>query len=150
VKAIDLLKKQHREIEKLFGEVLKSEDPRVRMSVASEIHAMLEVHMTIEEETFYPAYRRAAKDTNADSLVLEAVEEHHVLDLLLEELPKINASGENFGARMKVLEELIAHHVEEEEIQMFPDAERRMGSRTLDRLGAEMEVRAAQLAISIP
>lgn len=146
MKATDLLKKQHRELENLFEKVLKSDDPGMRKSIACEINSMLEVHMTIEEETFYPAYRRAAKNANGDSLVLEAVEEHHVLDLLLEELPKINTSAESFGAKMKVLEELIAHHVEEEEDEMFPDAERKLGALVLDRLGAEMEVRAERLA----
>jgi len=145
MKATDFLKKQHREVEALFGKVLKSDAPKERKSLAAEISDKLEVHTTIEEEIFYPAYRESATTKKGEDLVLEAYEEHHVVKMVLAELPKVDASAENFEAKMTVLKELIEHHVEEEEKEMFPDAEKKLGKEHLDELAEAMEKRASQL-----
>ena len=146
MKATELLKKQHREVESLFAKVLKTDDAKDRKKLATEITSKLEGHTTIEEEIFYPAYREASNTQKGEDLVLEAYEEHHVVKLVLAELPKLNASAENFKAKMTVLKELIEHHVEEEEEEMFPDAEKKLGKERLEVLGEEMDKRAAQPA----
>lgn len=146
MKATELLKKQHREVEGLFAKVLKTDDAKDRKKLATEITSKLEGHTTIEEEIFYPAYREASNTQKGEDLVLEAYEEHHVVKLVLAELPKMNASAKNFKAKMTVLKELIEHHVEEEEEEMFPDAEKKLGKERLEVLGEEMDKRAAQLA----
>jgi hypothetical protein len=74
-------------------------------------------------------------------MVPEAYEEHHVVKLVLNELPQISAMDERFEAKMTVLEELIDHHVEEEEKEMFKAAQR-LGADELDILGQRMEQRA--------
>ena len=81
-----------------------------------------------------------------NSAVLEAQEGHHVVDLLLAELPKVDLSAERFNAKMKVLKSLIGHHVDDEEQEMFPDAELRLGRERLEDLGRQMGERAAHLA----
>lgn len=113
MKATELLKKQHREVESLFAKVLKTDDAKDRKKLATEITTKLEDHTTIEEEIFYPAYREASNTQKGEDLVLEAYEEHHV---------------------------------EEEEEEMFPDAEKKLGKERLEVLGEEMDKRAAQLA----
>lgn len=146
MKATDLLRKQHREMEVLFEKLLKSDDDRLRKSLALEISSMLEIHMTIEESFFYPAYRQAAGSTKADDLLLEGYEEHHVVDLILAELPKADPSAERFEAKMKVLKGILEHHVGEEERELFPDAERKLGQERLEKLGAQMGERASHLS----
>jgi len=145
MKATDLLKRQHREVEKLFARVLKTEDPGERQDLANEIASKLEVHTKIEEEIFYPAYREGADTQKAEDAVLEAYEEHHVVKLLLRELPEIDCEAESFEAKMTVLQELVAHHVEEEEGTMFPDAEKKLGKTRIEELGAELDERAGAL-----
>ena len=144
MKATALLKKQHREVEKLFGHALKSEDAKERKALADEIREKLEVHTALEEKIFYPAYREAAQTQKAQARVLEAYEEHHVVKLVLAELPRVDYSAENFTAKMTVLKELIEHHVEEEEEEMFPDAEKRIAADRLEELGAEMARRTPE------
>ena len=145
MKATQLLKQQHREVEALFGKVSKAEKPTQRRDLANEIAAKLEVHTTIEEELFYPAYREGSKTKKGEDLTLEAYEEHHVVKMVLAELPKVDPAAENFEAKMTVLKELIEHHVEEEEKEMFPDAEKKLGKEELEDLGAQMEERANEL-----
>ena len=74
--------------------------------------------MQIEEKMFYPAVKEL-KTKKAEEMVLEAYEEHAVVKLVLAELPKVDPEDERFEAKMTVLQELIEHHVEEEEEEMF-------------------------------
>lgn len=143
--ATELLERQHREVEGLFAKILKTDDPGERTELAAEIAAKLELHTSIEEEIFYPAYREGAETKKGEELVLEAYEEHHVVKMVLAELPNVDASAENFEAKMTVLKELIEHHVEEEEQEMFPDAKKKLGKQRLEALGSEMEERAGEI-----
>jgi hemerythrin superfamily protein len=145
MKATELLKQQHREVEDLFERVEKTDDPDERMELAGEIASKLNVHTSIEEEIFYPAYREQSQTKKGETLTLEAFEEHHVVKLVLAELPDIDPSAETFEAKMTVLKELIEHHVEEEEKEMFPDAEKKLGKQRLEALAEEMQERAAAL-----
>jgi hypothetical protein len=145
MKATELLKSQHREVEKLFAQIEGTDDPGERMELAETIKSKLEVHATIEEEIFYPAFRDGSDTNKAEEAVLEAYEEHHVVKLVLAEIPDLDASAETFQAKMTVLKELIEHHVEEEEDEMFRDAEKKLGNRRLEQLGEEMEARAVEI-----
>ena len=78
-------------------------------------------------------------------LYQEALEEHHVVDLVLPELKASNPAGEIFGAKAKVLKELIEHHADEEEKEMFPKARKVLGAARLRDLGGRMETRKRTL-----
>jgi hemerythrin-like domain-containing protein len=141
MKATDLLKKQHREVEKLFKEVEGAEDARTRRRLLDEIGEKLKLHTSIEENIFYPAVKEI-ETKKAEEMVLEAFEEHHVVDLVLAELPKVDPEAETFEAKMTVLKELVEHHVEEEEDEMFPMAEKKFGREKSQELAAQMEAEA--------
>ena len=136
MKATDLLKKQHREVKALFRRAKKA-DPGERRAIMDEIAEQLEHHMEIEEEMFYPAVREIGTK-KAEEMVPEAYEEHHVVKLVLNELPNVDPEHERFEAKMTVLDELIQHHVDEEESEMFKLAQK-LGDRRLKDLGAQME-----------
>ena len=136
MQATALLTKQHREVKALFGEAKKVKSGE-RHRVLDEITDKLEAHMTIEETIFYPAVREL--DTKkTEEMVPEAYEEHHVVKLVLAELPDVDLEDEHFEAKVTVLSELIEHHVEEEETEMFKVAEK-LGAERLAELGGEME-----------
>jgi hemerythrin-like domain-containing protein len=137
MKATELLKKQHREVKGLFRETKKATGAKARRSGMEEIATKLTAHMAIEEDIFYPAVAEVGTK-KAEEIVPEAYEEHHVAKLVLAELPKVDPDDERFAAKMTVLEELIEHHVEEEEKEMFQVAEK-LGTERLADLGAEME-----------
>ena len=146
MKAADMLKKQHREVEGLFKKVEKAEGADDRRQLMEQIKRFLEAHTTIEEEIFYPAYRDAVRSKGDRELYQEALEEHHVVDLVLPEIKGSDPSSEVFGAKAKVLKELIEHHAEEEEKDMFKRARRVMGAEQLRELGQRMAERKKQLA----
>lgn len=141
--ATALLEKQHREVEHSFATALGSEDPKVRRVALRDIERQLTMHTDIEEVVFYPAVRGIGTEKATD-MILEAVEEHHVVKLVLKELPKVDPKADTFEAKMTVLKELVEHHVEEEEKEMFPMAERQLGPERSHELAEAMAARAAK------
>ena len=137
MKATDLLKKQHRQVEKLFKQAEKAQS-RQRRQLMEQIVEQLKLHTKIEEEIFYPAVRELGT-SKAEEMIDEAFEEHHVVDLVLAELPKVDPDDERFEAKMTVLSELVQHHVEEEEGELFPMAEKKLGAERIKELGQQME-----------
>jgi hemerythrin superfamily protein len=138
MKATDLLKKQHKTVKALFKKVENTEDGRQRRQLMEQIANELKIHTKIEEEIFYPAVREIGT-SKAEELVDESFEEHHVVDLVLAELPKVDPEDERFAAKMTVLSELVEHHADEEEEEMFPMAEKKLGRERLQQLGEQMQ-----------
>lgn len=140
MKATDLLEKQHREVDALFKRSIKATDPATRRALRDEITEKLKMHTTIEEKIFYPAVR-AIGTKKVDDMIGEAVEEHHVVKLVLGELPRVDPKADTFKAKMTVLSELVEHHVEEERKEMFPTAEKKLGADSLEELSRRMQQR---------
>ncbi len=138
MKATDLLKKQHKSVKALFKKVENTEDGRRRRQLMDQIANELKTHTKIEEEIFYPAVREIGT-SKAEEMVDEAYEEHHVVDLVLAELPTVDPEDERFAAKMTVLSELVEHHADEEEDEMFPTCEKKLGRERLEQLGEQMQ-----------
>ena len=137
---LELLKEDHRNVEELFASFQKA-DGRSRQGIAEEALSALEVHSMIEEKLVYPAFLKATKEKD---MVAEANEEHHVVKFLIKELRKMKASVEGYKAKFTVLSELVKHHVEEEEGEMFPQAEK--AAVDWDTLGQEaIKIKARML-----
>ena len=140
--AVSVLKAQHREVEALFQRVLSSDDPRARKALLGEIAAALAMHTKIEEDIFYPAVRSLGTEA-LEKLIDEALEEHHVVDLVLAELPRVSPRDDRFVAKMTVLSEVVEHHVKEEESDMFKRAQA-LGVKRLTELGEQLAKAAAR------
>src|SRR5947207_15634142 len=123
MKATDLLKKQHKSVKALFKKVDKTEDGRQRRQLMDQIANESKIHTKIEEEIFYPAVREIGTE-KAEEMIDEAFEEHHVVDLVLAELPTVDPEDERFAAKMTVFSELVDHHAEEGVDEMLPECEK--------------------------
>ena len=135
--ALTLLKADHRSVEKLFKEAQKTESKSRKQQLVKKVITELSVHAAIEEQVFYPAVRDAIAD--AEDEVLEALEEHHIIKWVLSELEKMTPDDERFDAKVKVLSEVVAHHIEEEEGEMFDTVRQHLDRRALNELGAALE-----------
>ena len=139
--AIELLLADHRNVEKLFKQYEKLVEDEgsynEKEALAATICAELTVHMQIEEEIFYPAARDILDE---EDLVDEAVVEHASAKDLIAQLSDMSPDDDLYDAKIKVLSELIEHHVEEEEDEMFPKlkkAQARHSNAWLANGGAE-------------
>lgn len=135
----ELLKADHRHVQDLFTK-FEDADKRARASIADETLTALEVHAALEEELVYPAVAEVIDD---EELINEAKEEHHVAKVLIKELRKMDAEDEGFSTKFKVLGELVSHHIEEEEGEMFPQAQE--GGFEPESISDEVSKRKAKL-----
>jgi len=117
--AIAILKEDHREVEQLFKRFEKTSGAQARRRIVESFTEALAQHTAIEEQIVYPWAREYIEDE--DDTVLEAVEEHRVAKWLLTELAATSPDDERYEARATVLIEVVRHHVEEEESELFPD-----------------------------
>lgn len=145
--AIQLLKDDHKKVKELLNELVKTTTraDKKRMQLLEKIEQELRVHTRIEEEIFYPAFKKAGNSEHA-KMYFEALEEHRAVeDLVLPDLKKTDRGSENFSGRAKVLKELVEHHADEEEKDMFKKAEQSMAKEELRALGEQMAERKQEL-----
>ncbi len=134
MKATTLLEQQHKKVKALFKKLEsgRSEPEPILAELANDLIA----HMVIEHELFYPAVQAIDR-----SLIAESLEEHSLAELALKRLLATDPSDESFKARVVATKELIEHHVEEEEEELFPKVEKKLGDEELESLGKKMKAR---------
>jgi Hemerythrin HHE cation binding domain. len=135
--AIDLLKEDHDKVDKLFQKVKATPDGDHK-DLFEKINAELEVHTHIEEAIFYPKMMKDG-DEELQKITKEGIQEHHQAKMFLRELAGLAEDSEKFEPKLKVLMEDIAHHVQEEEGQMFPMVKEQFDEYTLQMLGNDLE-----------
>ena len=140
--AIALLKADHKEVDKMFKAFEKTDDDSEKQELALQICKALTVHAQIEEEIFYPAAYDAL-DADGDDLLDEAQVEHASAKALIAEIEAMTVGEPLFDAKVKVLGEYIAHHVEEEESELFPEC--RESDMDLKALGIKLLERKQDL-----
>ena len=138
--AITMLTDDHREVKRMLDELEPTTERgiKTRTELFARLKEALSVHELIEEEIFYPALRAHPR---AKDIVLEAYEEHNVVDSILGELERLPVDDETWGAKFKVMKENIEHHIEEEEGEMFPTARKVFEPEELTELGERMAAR---------
>ncbi|HEX6844420.1 MAG TPA: hemerythrin domain-containing protein [Actinomycetota bacterium] len=142
--ALQLLKDDHDRVKGMLEDLDATTEraEKGRTEGLAKLKADLQVHEAIEEEIFYPALKRFAE---AKDIVLEAFEEHDVVDTIMAELEATPVSDETWAAKFTVMKENLEHHIEEEEGEMFDQARRAMEPNELTRLGEEMAARKKEL-----
>jgi len=134
--AIDLLKQDHRNVERLFGEFMESDDPESREDLFQQIHTELLVHAEAEERVFYPAV-----EGDAPEAVQESQREHQEVERLLTKLMEMDFEEDEFDPKFDELVENVRRHVEKEEGPggVMEMARQRLNRRMLARMSSEIQ-----------
>jgi len=144
--AISMLVADHREVRELFDEFDRLIDDEAeddeRAMLASQICLLLIIHATVEEEMFYPAARAALG--GRQDLVDEALVEHEIAKALIAQIIGMQGNEPLFDATVRVLGQYVAHHVHEEETEIFPKL--RKTGLDLASIGHQIATRKAELA----
>jgi hypothetical protein len=145
VNALTLLKKDHDAAKKLMEELALTTERAVktRERTWTKLLKDLTIHENIEEEIFYPALHEHPK---LRDIVLEALEEHHLVDDFVEQLKETPFEDEHWAAKFKVTKENVEHHIEEEEGPMFKTVRQVFDEKELEELGDRMLQRSIELA----
>jgi DNA-binding ferritin-like protein (Dps family) len=97
----------------------------------------LQKHSEIEKQIFYPAFKEHSEGHDELQHVLEAYEEHAIVDRLVEEIQGLDARNEAYEAKVKTLMDVVLHHVKEEEGRMFPAAREIFEKDELSAMGEQ-------------
>src|SRR6476646_5769842 len=116
-----MLREDHQKLKELFDQFGKTTNKSEKQNIVTAAIAALEVHATLEEELIYPAWK---EHVDEQSLTDEALAEHHIVHMLIEELKEMSPEDERFNAKFTILSEHVTHHIKEEEGKMFPQAEK--------------------------
>lgn len=141
--AIELLKQDHKKVEKIFTDMEKKD---ARAKLFPELDRELSVHAEIEEKLFYPATKKAEPTRD---LVLESIEEHKQIKMVLADLEQADKTTDVWAAALKVLKEDVMHHVGEEEDELFPKVRKVLSKQQLEDLGTRMEELKMQLLTAV-
>jgi hemerythrin superfamily protein len=131
MEATEYLTGQHREIERVLREALDTGNAAAKRSRFLDIADALILHVTSEEQVFYPAVR----DAPNEDVLLESLEEHLAIKRLLV-LPGDDAT---FQPKLHVLRELCEHHHRDEEKKLFPEVRAKRDAERREALGEQMQ-----------
>jgi hemerythrin superfamily protein len=140
--AIALLKADHRQVEGWFEQFESTRSDDRKKKLAEQICLALEVHTKIEEEIFYPAFLEATEEVDMHH---EAEVEHSGAKKLIAEIKASGPDDEYYDAKVKVLSEMIKHHVKEEEQRDGMFAQARQSDMDLKQLGEQLAARKSEL-----
>jgi iron-sulfur cluster repair protein YtfE (RIC family) len=136
MKAWDLLKHDHREVEKLFKQLEDTDDAKEKSQIFAKIKQELELHTKVEEAHLYPVLKRHDK---TKSLTEHSLEEHAEVKKLLGQLSKLSPDDAKFAELCEELQGGVEEHVEEEERKLFPLADEVLGKSDIERIGQAIE-----------
>jgi iron-sulfur cluster repair protein YtfE (RIC family) len=145
VNALELMKRDHDNLKTMFDEALANQEPAARAGLLHQIRAELMAHERMEADVFYAALRSGG--AKAREIVLDGLEEHHVIDVILDELREVPEEADHWQAKLMVLKENLEQHIRKEEDHVFPRAKAALDAATLDVIGRKMQqVKTAALA----
>jgi iron-sulfur cluster repair protein YtfE (RIC family) len=135
---LKLIAEDHEKVRGIFQKMKDTTDraEKTRTDLLEKLKKELEPHMEAEEKLFYPWVREHA---DAEDEVLEGLEEHHVTRRSLKELESLAVNSEKWKPRMTVLFELVDHHAEEEEDEIFKHARKHLNDEESEKLAEKFK-----------
>jgi hemerythrin superfamily protein len=132
---LTFLTEEHDAAKAVFKKLEKAEGAAATR-LWTQLKDMLSAHEDLEETYFYPPLR---KEAAAKDMILEAYQEHHVMDLLIDEISKLKPADETWAPKIKVLQENTEHHIEEEEGELFPRVRKIWDAARRKQVGRQMQ-----------
>ncbi len=129
----ELIKKDHRELGEILNQLEETSDRsfKKREDLFMQLKQEIVPHMRAEEKAFYSVLQ---KSNEAKEDAMEAMEEHHAAELVMNELDKMSKQEEFWHAKLSVFKEIIEHHIEEEEGKVFQDAEQVISENQMETI----------------
>jgi hypothetical protein len=142
MKIYDVILADHEKARGMIAKLDKTKDDEgeKRAKLFAKLKVELMMHQHVEESVFYNTLKDI-EATRPDAL--EAINEHHVVDTLLEELDVMPKEGDEWKAKFGVLKELVEHHMDEEEDEFFDHAKKVIDDETAGRMATAMREKKA-------
>ena len=128
---LKVLETEHRQVKQMLKELVNAEEAGERAEIFGRLKPELEAHSHGEEEAFYPLLK---EEDESKTTAIEAYVEHHIADRLIQEMDSMDKGDEEWEARAKVLKDVVEHHIEEEESEIWKEARKLLGKEKLAEL----------------
>jgi hemerythrin-like domain-containing protein len=138
--AVAMLKADHQRVKDLFAQYEATENVETKRTLAEQVFVELETHAQLEENVFYPTVNEETDE--GPELVQESLSEHETVKTLIQALRDMAHDTDEFDAKFQELIQNVDHHVEEEEANMFPLAERELADNLEEMREAMQELKA--------
>jgi hemerythrin superfamily protein len=140
------LKTDHENAKALLVNILDAKDGKERKRLFGQFADELTAHSRAEEKVLYA---RLKKTDEGKDEALEGAVEHQIVDRLIEDLKKNSSTqSDEWSARCGVLQELLEHHIEEEQDEMFKTARKLFDAKALEKMGEEFVAEKSKLGIA--
>ncbi len=133
---MDILKQDHDQTKDVFERIEEDEEGENREELFTSLRSALEQHMELEEKFFYPILEQN-EDTNDKAL--ESLEEHHVAKMVLKEFDSMDLQDDRWMAKFKVLQEVVNHHIQEEEKNIFKMVKKTLEPDQIKEITAQIQ-----------
>ena len=146
---LETLQTDHRQVKELLKTILSTADAKKRSDLFKQFRTELTAHSRAEEKVLY---RGMEKSEEGKDDALEGAVEHEVVDRLMEDLSRSRSVGsDKWTARCTctVLQELLEHHIDEEEGEFFKIARKIFDRETLAKMGTAFMAEKTKLASAI-
>ncbi len=142
VDIVDIILEDHKPLKKLI-QILKNSDERSldeRLKAFDEFAEVLTSHTAAEEHILY-GHMKESEDLRKDAF--EGDVEHALAAQIVSDCKSSKDDDDMWAAKAKVLAELVEHHLQEEEEQLFPDLKKFTTTEVRARLGHDyLELKA--------
>ncbi|MDQ3931828.1 MAG: hemerythrin domain-containing protein [Actinomycetota bacterium] len=144
VDALEFIRSEHEDFRGLLNryEEVDPDDHSAKRDLVAELITVVVQHSAMEERAFYPAVREHIPEL--DEHIREGIEEHHVVEVIMQELKQLDATDEQFDAKVEVFAENLLHHIQEEEDELFPKIRSEMPSQQLEGLADDLRAAKEQ------
>jgi len=133
----ELLKSDHRKVSTLLNELKNTNqlDGTSRSKIFDNVKRELQVHTQAEENAVYDPLKHYS---DAEELISDAIEEHSEVDQVLEEISMLDADDAEFSEKVIELCQMVEHHVNEEETEIFGKMRDLLDETVLDSMCEKM------------
>ncbi|ESQ93343.1 hemerythrin [Asticcacaulis sp. AC460] len=139
------LKKDHQKVADLMQQVIDTKDLGDRQALFETIKQELTLHADSEEKTFYDAIEKATRSHAVEEKIEHANHEHDEIRDYLHKLSTTPIEEELWIETFGEFKHSVAHHVEEEEGEIFEKAKKYLSSHEATKLAKEMDALKQEL-----
>ena len=141
-----LLHHDHEEIT-LLTEVIASDESRQKRTAAfARLKPLLTAHARAEELAVYNPLIAVKGSPDSRAMGNEGFVEHSLVDALIAQISSTHPAGSDlWNARAKVLREMLEHHIDEEEKEVFEELGEHFDDERREQMADDFESRKAAL-----
>ncbi len=138
----EIIKRDHTSLRELGDQIMNAHDPAQRRELYSDYRTTLKAHANAEERYFYIAL---LADDKSQQEARHSIAEHHDIDELIEKLDESDPDSDDWSGNFRDLRDMVIHHLDEEEDDIFPVAQDVLSERQRDDLAVRYEEMLSEL-----